>query len=41
MEVGGQLHAPDTSAQEKEHLVPTKMETDWVPEPVWTLRKRV
>jgi hypothetical protein len=35
MEVSDQLHAPATLPPEKESLVPTGQETEWVPEPWW------
>jgi hypothetical protein len=39
MEVSGQLHTWTALPPEKEPLVPIHLETEWNPEPVWTLWK--
>jgi hypothetical protein len=40
MEVSGQLHAPASLSCRKEASEPIEWEPGWVPEKVWTLRKR-
>jgi hypothetical protein len=40
MEVSGRYHSPAALHTGKESPVPVGKETEWAPEPVWTLWKR-